>query len=388
MTLPGSSPERPATRRADGAAPSPAARPAVRGLTVAGSQATQFTFTLIPGPDESVMELFGRLSASLKEFDATVLKLMVFGAVRAHAPAVEALRRIFGKPAWPLTWVDGAGCGRQPVAGLQVFAVAGGDVHAVELNGRIVGSVFEDGAMRHCLLGGLGPDNPLLPRADQARQALGNLTASLARAGFSLEDVVRTWFFNDELLAWYREFNEVRTRLYSRTQFRSGSLPASTGVSARNPDHAALTLGAWAVQPSTAAARVQEVASPLQCPAPNYGSSFSRAIEIQSPGARQLLVSGTASITPDGRSIHNGDITAQIDLSMEVVAAILASRQMTWAEVSRATAYFKSAADAPVFARWLARHGQWTLPVVCAVCDICRDDLLFEIELDAVRAEG
>jgi enamine deaminase RidA (YjgF/YER057c/UK114 family) len=305
-----------------------------------------------------------------------------------HAPAVEAMRRIFGQPAWPMTWVEGAGCGRQPIAGLQVFALAGGEVQPVELNGRVVGSVFDDGAARHCLLAGLGPDNPLLPREDQARQALDNLAASLDRSGFSLGDVARTWFFNDELLAWYREFNQVRTKIYSRTQFRSGSLPASTGVSARNPDNTALVLGAWAVKPRAAASCVLEVASPLQCPAPAYGSSFSRAVEIHSPGARQLLVSGTASITPDGRSIHNGDVVAQIDLSMEVVAAMLTARGLTWADVSRATAYFKSAADAPAFAAWLARHEQWTLPVVCAVCDICRDDLLFEIELDAIRADG
>jgi hypothetical protein len=41
-----------------------------------------------------------------------------------------------------------------------------------------------------------------------------------------------------------------------------------------------------------------------------------------------------------------------------------------------------------LFAGWLAQHGQQSLPVVSAGCDICRDNLLFEIELEAVQAGG
>jgi hypothetical protein len=57
---------------------------------------------------------------------------------------------------------------------------------------------------------------------------------------------------------------------------------------------------------------------------------------------------------------------------------------MSFADVSRATAYFKSPADVAVWDDWRARHELRTMPVVCAGCEICRDDLLFEIELDAI----
>jgi hypothetical protein len=61
---------------------------------------------------------------------------------------------------------------------------------------------------------------------------------------------------------------------------------------------------------------------------------------------------------------------------------------MTFADTVFATAFFKRPADAPLFADWLARHGQQSMPVICAGCDICRDNLLFEIELEAVQAGG
>jgi enamine deaminase RidA (YjgF/YER057c/UK114 family) len=104
------------------------------------------------------------------------------------------------------------------------------------------------------------------------------------------------------------------------------------------------------------------------------------------PGYRQILVSGTASIEPGGRTAHVSDVRAQIELSMQVVEAILASRGMAFADVSRATAYFKSPADTPVFDAWLARHELSAMPMVRTGCDICRDDLLFEIELDAIKS--
>src|SRR6185436_16831702 len=110
---------------------------------------------------------------------------------------------------------------------------------------------------------------------------------------------------------------------------------------------------------------------------PAYGKAFSRAVEIGSRHHRHLLISGTASISSDGHTAHVGDARKQIDLTMEVVRAILESRGQTFADVTRAVAYFKSPAYFPLFAEWCARNQQ-EVPAVSACCDICRDDLLFE----------
>jgi enamine deaminase RidA (YjgF/YER057c/UK114 family) len=152
---------------------------------------------------------------------------------------------------------------------------------------------------------------------------------------------------------------------------------------------AALAAAAWAVRPHDPAAQVMHFApSPEQCPASAYGSAFSRAVEIGCAGYRRLLISGTASIARDGKTEHIGDARAQIERSMQVASAILESRRMTFADTVFATAFFKHPADAPLFADWLARHGQQSMPVVSTCCNICRDNLLFEIELEAVQADG
>jgi enamine deaminase RidA (YjgF/YER057c/UK114 family) len=349
---------------------------------------SQVVLTVRPLPVEGLMEMFGRLAAALNELEATIVHLMVFGNVSAGAAGTEAMRRIFGHVDWPVTWLEGSAGDGSPIAGIQAFAFTGGAVRRLRQNGRVVGSVFEDGTFRHCMLGGLGPNQNSSSRPDQTKQTLDNLAEALAQGGFAFADVMRTWFYLEDLLSWYGEFNQVRTRAYSAIKFRTGSLPASTGIGARNTAAAALAVGAWAAQPLSAAGRIAEVASPLQCPAPAYGSSFSRAMEVSSPEGCGLYVSGTASISPDGRTLWIEDVRQQVAQTMRVVEAILHSRGLELSDLTRATAYFKRRADFGAFTEWCAERNGLSLPVVPANCDVCRDDLLFEIELDAWRAKA
>ena len=71
---------------------------------------------------------------------------------------------------------------------------------------------------------------------------------------------------------------------------------------------------------------------------------------------------------------------------MQVVTAILESRGMGWEDVSRAVAYIKDAQNAPLFNQYCAAESLPAMPVVLSEQDICRDDLLFEIEVEAVRS--
>jgi enamine deaminase RidA (YjgF/YER057c/UK114 family) len=344
--------------------------------------AAQISLTLRPQPDETLAALARRLVTALREQEATPLHLLGFGRTAAWPVLQDSLRRQWGRLDWPVTWVEGAPGSDQPVAGLHLRGFTG-DVERVEFNGRSVGSIFTDGGARQCLLGGLTPADPTLSPSLQSGQVLEQLQNLLVSAGFELADTVRTWFFLENILAWYGDFNRVRTQIYGGVKFRTGSLPASTGVGARNPAGAALALAAWAFRPLDHQARAEEVASPLQCPAPAYGSSFSRALELGSDAGRRLFISGTASIAPGGETRWVGDVRRQVDLTMDVVAAILQSRGFALADLAQATAYFRRPADTGVFREWLAARRLAALPVVTAQCDVCRDDLLFELEAEA-----
>ena len=199
-----------------------------------------------------------------------------------------------------------------------------------------------------------------------------------------MANAVRLWFYNDDILSWYDEFNAVRDRFFAERGIFDRLLPASTGVGGRNPARAALVAGAMAIQAKEDYVTMQEVLSPRQDPATEYGSSFSRAVEIAKPDHRVVLVSGTASIGADGKTVHIEDVDAQIALAMEVVEAIIVSRGMSYSDITRAVLYFKHAKDAPAFDAYCENHGLPVMPLVIIHGDICRHNLLFEIELDAI----
>ena len=75
-----------------------------------------------------------------------------------------------------------------------------------------------------------------------------------------------------------------------------------------------------------------------------------------------------------------------VALTMEVVEAILNARGFGLTDLASATAYFRHAADAGAFAEWLAANRLSHLPILSTQCAVCRDDLLFELEAEALSA--
>jgi enamine deaminase RidA (YjgF/YER057c/UK114 family) len=106
-------------------------------------------------------------------------------------------------------------------------------------------------------------------------------------------------------------------------------------------------------------------------------------MELASGGCRRLFISGTASIWPDGRTAWVDDPVKQIELTMDVVTAILRSRDMSHRDITRATAYFQDIDYKSHFDAWCDRN-EFRRPVIALQADVCRDDLMFEIEVDAV----
>jgi len=342
----------------------------------AGLQPTIAPRVFVADATETPDALIGRIRQDLQDADETGLLMILYGRC-------GALRSLVLPGDLPVLALEGRPCHSGPMAGAFVYACPSSvEVRRFRSEGRTHAVVVEDTEARYCLFGGLGDLNPKSSRSAQTEHVLARLDHVLTRGGLVMADLVRTWFYNEDILDWYGDFNRVRTGYYQRRAFRTGAPPASTGVGGRYPDGVALGLAGWAMRPLDERAKALEVASPLQCPAPRYGSTFSRAVEIQGGASRRLFVSGTASIALTGESIHVGDMEKQITRTMEVIGAMLAARDFGWRDVDRATAYFKRAADLPYWTDWLERHGLEFLPCVAVEGTVCRDDLLFELEVD------
>lgn len=307
---------------------------------------------------------------------------LVFGGRGFHDAALARM----GGADWPLIWVQGDVCPGTHVAGVQAFVLPGHPIRRVRLSDRVVGSFWSDEDADYCLLAGVLPSDLSANRGAQTRSSFEQIEAALGVVGMDFSHVVRTWFYLDELLDWYDEFNAARTAFFEARGVFDRLIPASTGIGGANPGGAALTSGALAIRPRHDRVRIQEVGSPLQNPATEYRSSFSRAVEIGLPDRRVLTISGTASIAPDGKTVHLGDVVKQIHLTLDVVEGILKSRGMDWHDTTRAVAYFHDIHDLPTFDAICRERGIPLLPLAPAHATVCRADLLFELELDAITS--
>lgn len=112
--------------------------------------------------------------------------------------------------------------------------------------------------------------------------------------------------------------------------------------------------------------------------------SFSRATVT---GDGLLLISGTSSIVGHV-SVHAGDLAAQLDETLRNIDVLLrrpaterSARSRELNGHSLVKAYLRNPADAPLVERQLRGRLGSSVPLLILAADICRDDLLVEIEV-------
>ena len=122
----------------------------------------------------------------------------------------------------------------------------------------------------------------------------------------------------------------------------------------------------------------------------DYGSAFSRGMRIDLKGLTILLISGTASIDEQGRTVHVGDFRAQQRRTYDNISKLLASEGATWHDIVRTTCYLRDIErDYQAFneerTAFFKEQGLDPLPASTGIQAIlCRPDLLIEIEAIAM----
>jgi len=353
-------------------------------ITLDRSPVQEHFVTLTPQGDETPESLFHRAGEVVHQIGGQVVSVEVLGMSAADRKALPQLMQAVDGSGLAVGWVENTRADN--LCGVHIWLLEGTPITRVKLGDAVVGSIFEDDCGRCCRLVGLLPTDVSANRTEQTSEIFAQMETALRDLGMVWSDVYRTWFYNHDILDWYGEFNAVRTDLFHARKVFDGVVPASTGIGGGNAIDAALVAGLVALQPKSEDVRIFQVDSPLQSSARDYGSSFSRAVEVACLDHRRLYVSGTASIDKAGNTIFLDDCRSQVAKTMEVVQAILESREMGWGDVNRALAYFKRAQDAPFLAAYRQENDLPRFPVIVAENDVCRHDLLFEIEIDAVKA--
>ncbi len=330
--------------------------------------------------------LLNSVAGVLRQHSAHILQERIFAAPAAMEALSKARAKSFAdvangvEPTWLAVPPNSVG----PISGVQVHALAGrGKPEVLSVAGRPSGRLVSMGAWSYLIGCNLQADASDAP-AGQARAMLDKAEALLSEAGGTLANVSRTWMWLGNILDWYDDFNRVRNELFkARGLLReggAGTLPASTGIGIGPWGQRCCTMDFCAVLGD----RKPEflLAGGNQDAASKYNSAFSRAAVSATPAGRTVYVSGTAAIDSAGQTTHVGDVLGQIEDTIANVNAVLRNASCGPQDVVSAVAYCKTPQVERTF-----RHGWGSLlrgPYVVAIADVCRQNLLFEVEATAI----
>ncbi|HEX4619562.1 MAG TPA: hypothetical protein VH135_07505 [Steroidobacteraceae bacterium] len=225
-------------------------------------------------------------------------------------------------------------------------------------------------------------------------QAYREICATLDAVGYP--HLLRVWNYLPDInrdndgIERYRQFNRARQHALSACgRAVSGKVPAASALGAASGS----PLVVYFLAARTAPAFIE---NPRQLSAyrypRRYGSHspvFSRATLLRQRGSLTLFISGTASIVGH-RSIHPGDTAAQTRETLTNIAALLeeANRVERAAHFSldslACKVYVRRPADLPTISGQLAPALGADARVIYLQADICRQDLLVEIEATAM----
>jgi len=223
------------------------------------------------------------------------------------------------------------------------------------------------------------PSASFRQQSDTMFEAAKNVLDS---CGLSFPQVLRTWIYLDNIDRDYDELNASRNAFFEQEGVER--LPASTGIrGGLHPPGTRCTLDVYALlNPEIADVRIMH--TPTLNEAPEYGSSFSRGMQVALPGETCLFISGTASVDEHGATAHVGDIRAQLERMLLNVDELLRAHGATFADLAQATTFLKSAENLGLYEKICAERGVSGIPHSIVEADVCRPDLLCEMEAIAI----
>lgn len=228
------------------------------------------------------------------------------------------------------------------------------------------------------------------------------LTRTLESQGFSYDDIFRQWNYVGDILEEhsvdgkiiqnYQHFNDIRAIHYRKKQDRI-QYPAATGIGMR---HSGLCIDVVAVKTSAAFnGKNLPIKSPVQKDAYRYddkylvGEStvlptknaplFERGRSLLSNGSGIAIISGTASIKGE-ETIDQDNIGRQTENTLQFTKELL--KDYPNAQCLRARLYVKRDQNPDEAVRIFKAAFPKTCVCTSVFADVCRNNLLIEIESD------
>ncbi len=365
---------------------------------------------------EQIFSAFKNLQSGFdKEEFACFVKLNVFLRRIGDKQLVRSIKDVVwdGQCQPATTFIAQAPCDQEYDVVLEAIAVDADEkvensnpVEIYECNEHATVIDYDD--VMFGFFGGFIPDEESLDAYERSYSAFSRMRDQVERCQFHFANVFRTWLYQGSIVLpegdsqRYKELNAARSDFFYGTRFLERFLPkdvqfgavypGSTGIGADDVD---VAMSCMAIKTQRQDVIVAPIENPLQTSAFDYSEyysplspKFSRAVALAFNDRARVFVSGTASIV-DQKTVHVDDPEGQTNQTLDNIEALIAADNLARHGVNGFDAQLADLATARVYVkkpehfesiRAICEKRLKGVPIVYTYADVCRDDLLVEVE--------
>ena len=327
--------------------------------------------------------------------DEVVLRLVFFGAMKADDEYVKSMALLkekvyarYGDKMPALSLVGQAPLSAPLLLEAHCYMSEPGDIFHFRSYRDLSYVLLENETGRFLFAGGLQGNVMNASIERQSQEAFSLLCGLLASEKFSLTQIIRQWNYIERITGVdgidqrYQSFNNVRSACYACEKWDNG-YPAATGIGSAA---GGVLIDVDAVSPISPDAYITPIDNRLQIAAHAYSGlvlevshqkkttpKFERAKSITTGDMRLVYVSGTAAIRGE-KSLRGVGLECQLRTTMENIYELIGGAQLAMLRV-----YLKRQEDYAE-AKFLLDSYKLGIPISFLSADVCREELLIEIE--------
>lgn len=345
--------------------------------------------------------MYHKIMALLLKHNIFILHERIFGSTLLY----DSIRLIRHEiivnnhidPDSPFTFIDGRPYWGTGISGINIHGVLlkseFDHISNIMVNNKICGRIWETRGFKYLMIHNIYSGQPnTMDSFNQTIDVYNIANDILFENGFKFGNVIRTWIYINNILKKYNEFNKARNLKFKdfglipneldHESFEQIYMPASTGIGCNNVFEAPLIMDLLAIKKKdNSGLKIFNETGKKQKSAYRYGSAFSRSMVIEyGLDSKYIYLSGTASINDNGETVFINDIRNQIEMTGNVIKELVKKENFDFTDICEGTVFLKKPEYISEFKEYCHKNGLLDVPFIITLADVCRDDLLFEID--------
>lgn len=335
-----------------------------------------------------------RLLARLPQ-DEQIFRLAFFGTPSDNIQYVERrillrekIRKYYGNHEPVLSYVSQPPLNGGLILEAHTYSPDAGDHITYKHIGGFPYVLLENGSGHFLFAGGFHGDVINFGIEQQSKEIFHMVMELMRKEGFPINSIIRQWNYIEQITKFdgenqhYQMFNNARSEFYSKTTWENG-YPAATGIGA---NLGGVLVDLDAVVFSNPDSYATPIDNKLQVAAHAYSEGvlananckkttpkFERAKSMTFGDKKVVYISGTAAIRGEESLIGVG-LEQQLHITMENIDQLIGEAKLKMLRVYLKDKSFFEEAERLLNAYHL------NIPISYMWADVCRDELLIEIE--------